>query len=81
MFTIFPLQELLSLKDEGFEKLQQTVNASQQVLPNTAARGKDEIRNDMQKLQKAWDDLFADLNAAKVTFPRNSNGPQSDELC
>ena len=60
------LQELMNLKDEGFEKMQQTVNSSHHVLPNTTARGKDEIRGDIQKLQKAWDDLFANMNSAKV---------------
>ena len=56
----------MNLKDEGFEKLQETVNCSHHVLPNTAARGIDEIRADIQKLQKAWDDLFANMNSAKV---------------
>ena len=56
----------MNMKDEGFEKLQQIVNASHHVLPNTAARGKDEIKADIQKLQKAWDDLFANMNSAKV---------------
>ena len=56
----------MNMKDEGFEKLQQTVNASHHVLPNTATRGKDEIKADIQKLQKAWDDLFTNMNSAKV---------------
>ena len=64
--TFRTLKELMDLKDEGFEKLQQTVNASQHVVPNTAVRGKDEIRAEIQKLQKAWDDLFANMNSAKV---------------
>ena len=66
----------MNLKDEGFEKLQQTVNSSHHVLPNTAARGKDEIRADMQKLQKTWDDLFVNMNSAKVRryFQENKGG-------
>ncbi len=39
------------MKDEGYIKLQQVVDTSHHVLPNTAARGKDQIRTDIQKLQ------------------------------
>ncbi len=39
------------MKDEGYLKLQQVVDTSHHVLPNTAARGKDQIRTDIQKLQ------------------------------
>ena len=66
----------MNLKDEGFEKLQQTVNTSHHVLPNTAVRGKDEIGAEIQKLQKAWDDLFANMNSTKVRrywFQENKN--------
>ncbi len=69
------------MKDEGFEKLQQTVSPSQQVLPNTAARGKDEIRADIQRLQKAWDSLFENVNSAKVEQCRNKILNLLDHTC
>ncbi len=52
----------MSQRDEGHQKLQTMVDASQQILPNTAPHGKDTIREDVQRLQKAWDDLIGQMN-------------------
>ncbi len=49
------------MKDEGYIKLQQVVDTSHHVLPNTAARGKDQIRTDIQKLQVCFFAYFKSM--------------------
>lgn len=64
---IYPLpQELLSRRDEGYHKLQHTLDQAHLVLPNTSTPGKDTISEDLAKLRHAWDDLTARLTTGKT---------------
>ena len=56
------IQELMTCRDEGFHKLQQTVDCAHLVQPNSSATGKDKISEDIQKLRQTWDGLVSQMN-------------------
>lgn len=55
----------MASRDEGYQKLQHTVDSAQQVLPNTSSQGKEVIREDLARLEKTWDDLQSTMNDGK----------------
>ena len=66
------------MKDEGYIKLQQVVDTSHHVLPNTAARGKDQIRTDIQKLQVCF---FAYFKSMRIMEFRKGEKQTPLSLC
>ena len=59
------MQELVSDRDAGFNKLSSTVEAGEKLYPNTAAEGRDVIRQELRQLKLGWESLFDDLSAAQ----------------
>lgn len=53
------------MRDEGFQRLQSVIDHSQMVIPNTAPLGKDDIRSNLHRLQRSWDDIIAQMNDGK----------------
>ena len=60
------LRELLSLRDEGYHKLQQATDAANLTLPNTSPVGKDAISEELQTLKQDWENLLGQLNDSKA---------------
>ena len=59
-------QELLNLKEEGYQKVQQAVDNCQETLQTTAVQGKETLREEIRSLQKDFDILISNANEAKV---------------
>ena len=55
LMIFFYFQDISNSKEDGFYKLQEVLEKSNLVLPNTSSRGKDKIRQDIQNLQQEWD--------------------------
>jgi nesprin-1 len=58
---------LLLYKEEGFSKVQGTVELAQTVLANTAPSGHDAINQILGKLQEEWSALASKMMETKVT--------------
>lgn len=59
------LRELSAFKDEGFERLENTVSQSEVVSRNTAAAGRDSINRSIIDFQGIMKDLVSSVNATK----------------
>ncbi|XP_074648980.1 muscle-specific protein 300 kDa-like isoform X3 [Tubulanus polymorphus] len=55
------VRELLSDKENGFSKLNQTVEAGERLYPNTASEGRETIRQELRALKQDWENLFDEL--------------------
>lgn len=62
----FCRQGLLLYKEEGFAKVQSTVELAQTVLANTAPTGHDSINQALAKLQEEWSGLASRMVEIKV---------------
>ena len=60
------IQELLMCKDEGFTKVQSTVELAQLVLANTAQSGHQPINNAVEKLQQEWSSVASKMIETKT---------------
>jgi hypothetical protein len=61
--TDFP--ELSVERDAGFGKLNNVVESGERLYPNTAAEGREVIRQELRQLKLGWESLFDDLSAAQ----------------
>jgi nesprin-1 len=59
---------LLLYKEEGFSKVQGTVELAQTVLANTAPSGHDAINQILGKLQEEWSALALKMIETKVSY-------------
>lgn len=59
------LQELVAERDAGFGKLSSAVESGEKLYPNTAADGREVIRQELRALKLEWESLFDDLSAAQ----------------
>lgn len=57
---------MLLYKEEGFAKVQSTVELAQTVLANTAPTGHDAINQALAKLQEEWSSLASRMVEIKV---------------
>jgi len=62
------LQELLGCRDDGFQRVQQVVDAGHSVLPNTSSAGKDTVNAELQQLRQTWDAIVAQMTSAKTAL-------------
>ena len=62
---LFLFQDLLTLNEDGFHKLQQVIDTSNLVTPNTSASGKDVISEDVLKLKQTWDEIIRQLKESR----------------
>ena len=53
-------------KDEGFQCLQQVVDAAHLVQPSTSPPGKDIVADDLHGLRQDWDDMLTMMNEGKT---------------
>jgi nesprin-1 len=60
------LNELMLSKDEGYQKVQNLVELSQNVLANTSQSGHGKICCEMEKLQKCWSEFVSNLGESRV---------------
>ncbi len=67
-FVFFLPQDLLLYKEEGFVKVQNTVEKAQVVLANTSSDGHDDIHKAVEELQCNWSALASKMAEAKVMF-------------
>lgn len=67
-------------KEEGFSKVQGTVELAQTVLANTAPSGHDAINQILGKLQEEWSALASKMMETKVTCCGVLAGDQGDIL-
>ncbi|KAL8590280.1 hypothetical protein ACOMHN_006396 [Nucella lapillus] len=51
------LQEVIAEKEEGFNLIHQTVETGERLYPNTAAEGRDIIRQELRSLREQWDQI------------------------
>lgn len=65
MFFFFCVQELSVERDAGFGKLNNVVESGERLYPNTAAEGREVIRQELRQLKLGWESLFDDLSAAQ----------------
>ncbi|KAK3090120.1 hypothetical protein FSP39_009339 [Pinctada imbricata] len=59
------IQELVADRDAGFNKLNAAIEAGEKLYPNTAAEGREVIRQELRQLKLGWESLFDDLSAAQ----------------
>lgn len=62
---MFDFKELVAERDIGFGKLSSAVEAGEKLYPNTAADGREEIRQELRALKLGWESLFDDLSSAQ----------------
>ena len=55
------LQELLQDKQPGLAKLNLAVESGEKLYPNTAADGREVVRQEIRTLKQEWDTLFDDI--------------------
>jgi nesprin-1 len=67
------IQELLMCKEEGFTKVQSTVELAQLVLANTAPPGHDAINCVVEKLQQEWTAVAAKMVETKTYLDATIN--------
>lgn len=60
------VQDLLLYKEEGFSKVQSTVELAQTVLANTAPAGHDQINQAVEELQQCWSALASKMVETKT---------------
>lgn len=62
------LQDLLLYKDEGFSRIQTSVELAQTVLANTAPSGHRAINQALADLQEQWSNLASKMVETKVSI-------------
>ena len=60
------ISDLILSKDEGFAKVQNTVELAQSVLANTSTSGHDEIKKQINDVQTSWSNLASKLAESKL---------------
>ena len=60
------LNDLMLNKDEGYQKVQNLVELSQNVLANTALSGHSKICSEMEGLQKSWSEFVSNLGESRL---------------
>ena len=60
------INELILLKDDGYQQVQALVELSQNVLANTASTGHTKVCKEMDELQFEWSDLVSKLGESRV---------------
>lgn len=53
---------LLAEKDQGLQKLNSMIEAGERLYPDTAATGREKIRQELRTAKDDWDSLFSSLN-------------------
>ena len=61
------MSELLLCKDDGFAKVQRSVDLAQTVLANTDASGHEEIKEQVAGLRGSWSDLASKMAETKLS--------------
>ncbi|XP_076463750.1 muscle-specific protein 300 kDa-like isoform X7 [Babylonia areolata] len=54
---LIKLQEMIAEKEEGASMIHQTVDSGERLFPNTAAEGRDIIRQELRSLREQWDQM------------------------
>ena len=62
LMHLFTLQILLSEKDHGLQKLNAMIEAGEKLYPDTAAHGREAIRQNLRSAKEDWEKLFSSLN-------------------
>ncbi|XP_070578811.1 nesprin-1-like isoform X2 [Ptychodera flava] len=62
---LLKVQELLSKRHQGQSKLNNLTECASDVMPHTAPGGQDQIRNEIDSLQKEWADLIAQMQETR----------------
>ncbi len=63
--TVIPVHEkqpLVAEKDAGLQKLNAATEQGERLSPDTAASGRDAVRQELRGAKDAWDALVADLS-------------------
>ncbi|KAJ8309205.1 hypothetical protein KUTeg_014079 [Tegillarca granosa] len=59
------IQMLFSEKDHGLQRLNAAVESGEKLYPDTAANGREKVRQDLRAAKDDWDRLFSSLNDAQ----------------
>ncbi|XP_041353316.1 nesprin-1-like isoform X4 [Gigantopelta aegis] len=59
------IQILFSEKEHGLQKLNLTIEAGEKLYPDTAALGREKVRQDIRSCKESWERLFTGLNDAQ----------------
>merc|ERR1712173_165443 len=65
-YKMAAINELILCKEEGFTKVQTTVELAQNVLANTSANGHEKICKEMESLQSEWSQLVGKLGESRI---------------
>ncbi len=64
-YCVLAFQVLVVEKEQGLQKLNATVEQGEKLYPDTAAPGRDQIRQQLRVAKELWDSLVADLSDAQ----------------